>query len=163
MIVTLNSLWCLLLISISFHPFSEALSFSFIWNIFLSLLILPNSLCLFLCIRYITTFPKLGKVALHWRHPMGPSSTLPLVTRAICSQGVPYVGCVGPPAVVRLTTVGVLAGRADPSPVGCQALPHVVAAGPLVGNVRSQYGCLLCPECPRLVPAHCWSGKPPVL
>ena len=48
----------------------------------------------------------------------------------------PYVGCMGPSAVVRFTTMGVLVGRADPSPVGSQVLHHVVVAGPLVGDIN---------------------------
>ena len=48
------SLWSFLrlLIYTSFSSLSEVLPCSFIWNIFLCLLILPDSLCLFLCIRY---------------------------------------------------------------------------------------------------------------
>lgn len=33
---------------------------------------------------------------------MGPRSAISLVTRAICSRGVPLVGCVCPPVVVGL-------------------------------------------------------------
>ena len=90
-----------------FHSFSEILFFFFIWNIFFSLLILPNSLCLFLCIRYTITFPKL-EVFLHWSCHRESSSTVPLVTRGIysryplcglygsfCCGKVYYHGCTG--------------------------------------------------------------------
>ena len=54
MTITLNSLSDRLLISVLFSSFPEVLSCSFDWNIFFCLLILPNSLCLFLCIRCIS-------------------------------------------------------------------------------------------------------------
>ena len=46
-------------------------------------------------------FPDLREMAFHRRCPMHPSSSLPSVTRAICSRAAPY--CVGPSAVVGLT------------------------------------------------------------
>lgn len=49
MTITLNPLSGQLLISILFSSFSNVFSYSFVWNIFLCLLILTNSLCLFLC------------------------------------------------------------------------------------------------------------------
>ena len=51
MIVILNSLLAILLISISLRSLAMIWSYSSIWDIFLCLLILPNSLCLFLCVR----------------------------------------------------------------------------------------------------------------
>ena len=51
-VITLNSVSGRLLISTLFVClFSEVFSYSFIWNIFICLLILSNSLCLLLCIR----------------------------------------------------------------------------------------------------------------
>jgi len=50
MIFTLNLLWDRLLISPSFSSFSKVISCSFIWHLFLCLLIFPNFLCLFLCV-----------------------------------------------------------------------------------------------------------------
>ena len=47
----LNSASDRLVISISFSSFSGVLFYSFIWTIFLCLLNLAASLCLFLCIR----------------------------------------------------------------------------------------------------------------
>ena len=51
MIITLNSLFGKFLITISCCSFSDVLSCSFVWNVFLCLFILPNSL--FICIMYI--------------------------------------------------------------------------------------------------------------
>ena len=53
MIITLNSLLGKLLISTSHSSFG-VLSHSLIWNIFLCFFILPNFLCLFICIWYIS-------------------------------------------------------------------------------------------------------------
>ena len=39
---------------------------------------------------------------------MESSGTAPLVTRAICSRGALYVGCIGPSIVKGSTTVGIL-------------------------------------------------------
>ena len=61
-------------------------------------------------------FPNLGEVALYKRCPLGPSSTFPLVTRALCSRSAPYVGCMGPSTVVGPTAEGTLVGRAGPWP-----------------------------------------------
>lgn len=64
MTITLSSLSCRLLISVSLSSFSEVLFcffFLFVWNVFFSFLILPDSL--FLCIRlmnYVTWFWRSG-------------------------------------------------------------------------------------------------------
>ena len=52
--ITLNSLSGKFLISVSFSSFSEVLSYSFIWKVFLCLLILLYFLRLFLYIIYIS-------------------------------------------------------------------------------------------------------------
>ena len=77
-------------------------------------------------------FPDLGEVTLCRRHSMELRNTLPLVTRAKWSRGAPYVGCVG-----SFTVVGL-----DPGLLGCQSLPHVEAAHPLVSGARSCSSCL---------------------
>ena len=58
------------------------------------------------------------------------------------------MGCVGPSVVVGLTTVGILVSGAGPSLVGCQALPCVVAAGPLVHMSQTRHSWLLILEHP---------------
>ena len=49
-------------ISILFSPFSEVLSWSFIWNVFLCLLILPSSLCL----RQVKSLSRVQLFATPW-------------------------------------------------------------------------------------------------
>lgn len=53
------------------------------------------------------------------------------------------MGSMDPSIMVRLTTVGMLVGRAGPSPVGCLALPYMVAVSLLVGRARSSCSWLL--------------------
>ena len=79
---TLQQVDCLSPLCFFFFP--VVLSCFIIWNIFPSLLILPSSLCIFLCAS--VTFPNLGKVILCRKHPKRLSSTLSLVTRNICSS-----------------------------------------------------------------------------
>ena len=76
-----------------------------------------------------------------------------LVTRAIRSRGVPYVGCMGPSVVVGLTAVGALVGR--------QALPCVVDAGLLMGEAESQHDWLHGLGNPRILVAWWWPGLNP--
>ena len=57
-------------------------------------------------------FLNLGEVAYIGDVLWDPAAHSSLVTRAICSRGMPYVGCVG-----------------APGPVGCQTLPPAQAAG----------------------------------
>lgn len=52
------------------------------------------------------------------------------------------MGCTSPSVVSGLTVVGTLVGRAGPSPVGSQALPRAVAAGPLLEGTGSLCGWL---------------------
>ena len=59
-----------LLISVSFISFSEVLSYSFIWNIFLGLLILLNYVC-FYVLGKSTVSPSLEGVALFKTCPGG--------------------------------------------------------------------------------------------
>ena len=101
-------------------------------------------------------FPILEK----WPH-VGDIQWVPvahslLVTRAICSRGAP-VG-LPVPFCGRAAMVGVLVGGAGPQP-GCEALPHVVAAGLLEGGVGFPAVCLAL----GLGLACWWAGKPPVL
>lgn len=51
MIITLNSFLGILLISSLLISCSGVLAYSFVWNIFLCHLLLPNPLCLFLYIK----------------------------------------------------------------------------------------------------------------
>ena len=67
---------CLFPLLVVFFFLPEVVPCSFIWNLFLSLLILPNSLCLLYILSRPITFPVLGEEAL-WR-PMGPSNMFPL-------------------------------------------------------------------------------------
>ena len=45
-------------------------------------------------------FPNFGNVAFFRRHPMDPSDTYPLVSKAIFSRGSPRANHVGPSVVV---------------------------------------------------------------
>ena len=56
-----------LIISSPFSSFSEVLSYFIIWSGFLCLLILPSSLCIFLCTSVIVF--NLGEVTLCRKHP----------------------------------------------------------------------------------------------
>lgn len=82
----------------------------------------------------------------------------PLATRAICSRGVPYVGCVSPSVVA-----GGLVGVAGPW-FGWVALPCVEAAVCwLVGPDHEAAGCgiLSGPRTysgPRVTKARFWGG-----
>ena len=125
-IIALNSFLGRLLISTSLSSFSDIMSCSFVWNTLLCLLILPNSLCFFLVLGRLVTFPNLGEVALCRRHPLGPSNMLPLFIRAICSRGAPYVGWVYPP-VAGPTIEGALVGRAGS--LAWLAVSHALCSG----------------------------------
>ena len=57
MIITLNSLSGMLVISVSLRSLAITLSSSFIWGKFLCFLISSNSLCLFLCIKKVSSIP----------------------------------------------------------------------------------------------------------
>ena len=59
-------------------------------------------------------FPDLREVALCRRHAMGPSSTLPLVTKAILYSGYPLCGLNRTFRLIELTTVGMLVGESGP-------------------------------------------------
>ena len=61
-------------------------------------------------------FPNLRVVALGSRCLWGPVAHSPLVTRAICSSGAPYMGYMGLSVVAAPTTVGVQVGGAGPRP-----------------------------------------------
>ena len=48
------------------------------------------------------------------------------------------IGCVGPPVLMRPTSVGMLAGGPGPGLVGYQVLPYVVVADLLMGQSGSE-------------------------
>ena len=75
--IIFNSLLDRLLISTLFSYFSKVLSYPFIWNIFLCLLILPNCLCLFIVLGRLLMLPDLGGSALYRTCLMWHSSSLP--------------------------------------------------------------------------------------
>ena len=134
-IMTLNSLLDRLLISTSFNSFSEVLSYSFIWNILFCLLILPNSLCVFLC---IPMSPNLGDVALCRRCPMRPITCSPLATRSRSSRGIALCRLHAPFCCGRLTAMGTLIGGSGPRPGWlCGQVVHD-CSGPLVGRTNPQ-------------------------
>ena len=98
-----------------------------------------------------------------------PAGHSPLVTRAVCSRGTLYVGCMGPSAVAVLTTVGVLAGAAGPSSgwLPGPAVWRLLAAdgrgwvlGPLVGGAGPGPGTNKLEECSP-APVSSWWGEPP--
>lgn len=92
--------------------FPEVLSCFIIWNIFLSLLILPHSLCIFLCASVI--FPNPGGVILCRKHPKRLSSTLSSGHQKYMLQWCPHTGWMCHSVIAGLTTTGVLVGGAGP-------------------------------------------------
>ena len=57
--------------------------------------------------------------------------------------GVPYVGCLSPSVVARMSIVGTLVGVACLWPVCHQVLPHAEVASPLMGGAESPHAWLL--------------------
>lgn len=85
MVLTLKSLSGRLFISTLFSFFfSSRFCRFFIWNVFLFLLILPNSLCLFLCVRYV---PDLREVALCRKSLWGTTACTCLYIISMCFRG----------------------------------------------------------------------------
>ena len=70
-------------------------------------------------------------------------------TRATYPTHDPYVYCVGPFLIIKPPTLGILVARLASSPVGCQALCHVVVAGPLLSRAQSWHDWLFSPSGPR--------------
>ena len=68
----------------------------------------------------------------------GPAAHSPLVTRAICSRGAPYVGFMDPSVVAELTTVGAVLCGAVPWPSWLPDPTSAVAVGLLVGRIGFQ-------------------------
>lgn len=91
MTITMNTFSGRLLIFISLMSFSDILFHSFVWDIFLYLLILSNSLCLYLFIKQTATSPSQG-VVLYRRCLVEPRSTVPSDHQS--SRGIPCVSCV---------------------------------------------------------------------
>ena len=60
-----------------------------------------------------------------------PSTLLPWPPE-LYAEGVPLSRLPGPFAMAGLTAVDSLTGRGEPVPIGSEALPCTVAAGPLV-------------------------------
>lgn len=126
MIVTLNFLKiiCMQLVMVA--------SWSFICNIFP---ILPSSLCLFLCVRYVVWFFSdfVVVVLLYRRNLYGDWQHLSLWPPELCTPGVPPG--LGEPLLfmMRPDAVGMPVGGAGlwPKPL-LPGLPHAVDAGPLV-------------------------------
>ena len=79
MVISFNSLLGRLLISTLLSSSSGVLSCSFVWNIFLCHLILPNSLFYFYVLGRSVMFPDLEEVDFYRRHHIGPGKTLPSV------------------------------------------------------------------------------------
>ena len=140
---------------------------------------MPNSLCLFVSIISLVVFCNLGKVTLCRRHPLRPSSTLP----SSHQRRVPSVGSV---ALVGLTIVGMLIGRASPWPlaamsclVQCLLALLIRRASPGAAGLGSQEGQVWCwltngwGQCHAWLPhilgilglggACWWGGKPSAL
>ena len=86
-----------------FIYFSEILSYSFVQNIFLYYLILPNSLSFFYVWCKCVTFPDLKKWSYIGDNLWGSASD-------------PTLGCIGPSFVAGPTIVGVLIGSNDSQP-----------------------------------------------
>ena len=125
----LELFWGWLLISISFISFPEVLSYSFIWSIFLSFLILLNSLCLFLCILSVPY------VTLYKRCTIGPRACSPIATNARCYRSVHlYV-------VAGTTIIGVLVGWVGPHPSWVQDNALYGAVGSLICEAAPWHGC----------------------
>ena len=148
MIISKNSLlgWVFISISLScVFVFVYLLFFGF-WFFFFKFWLKPlfgthssvNSFCLILCVFVsiisLVVFCNLGKVTLCRRHPLRPSSTLP----SSHQTRVPSVGSV---ALVGLTIVGMLIGRASPwphllpCPVLCSVCWPFWSAGPVLGQL----------------------------
>ena len=90
--ITFNSWSGRLIISISLRSFSEVLSYSFICNILLSLLVLLDSLCFCNILSKLATIPSLKGEAFCGRCPLGPRSTVLPATATRHSRPV-CVGC----------------------------------------------------------------------
>ena len=111
-IITFNSLLSRLIISSPFSSFSEVLSYFIIWNGFLSLLIFPSSLCIFLCTSVIVF--NLGEVTLCRKHPMRSRSILSFGQQRYRPQCCPHMGCMYPSVVVGVIILGMLACGVGP-------------------------------------------------
>ena len=85
MIITLNSLFGKFPITISCCSFSDFLSCSFVWNVFLCLFILPNSL--FICIMYINYVSQSWKSGFGRNCPLQSSDSI-----SSSHQGYPLCG-----------------------------------------------------------------------
>ena len=153
MTITLNSLQNKLFISILFCPFPKFLSCSFVQKVFLCLLILPNSLCLFICIRYwfgqklplsfsVRCYRKTQRnfltnptyqlcflVLKKWPYVEGvllsPVWQCSLVPRARCSRAVSCACCMCPPVVAGPWLLNGWVKFA-PRPAGCEAQPPLL-------------------------------------
>ena len=154
MIITWDSFLDILLISTLLSSSSSILSFSFIWNIFLYFLILPTSLCLFLCYVGQLYFPILEKWSYVEDIPWILTVHSLLFTKALCSRLAPMLAAWALP-LCRLATVGMLVGRADPWSSWLPGLVLCSAAGLLFGGTVSW--------CNWLFSALTWVGKPPAL
>lgn len=159
MTITLSSLSCRLLISVSLSSFSEVLFcffFLFVWNVFFSFLILPDSL--FLCIRlmnYVTWFWRSGLMKKMScganKHDLPPISPVIKMTHSrgvSCGLCVPFGGWDWPPGHEPLWGDASL----------CWGHPEAMEGGSLAG----------CQSLPRSLPGvvglellwrgTCWSG-----
>lgn len=129
MIITLKPFWIYFLFPVHLFLF---LRFYLIpsFGIF-CLFILPNSLCLFLCLGGLFMFLDVEEVALCWRYSVEPSSTLPSGHQRHMPQECPQGGQCRPFQCVTAHycgNAGVLSGTA------C-----VMAGGLLVDGVGFQY------------------------
>ena len=131
--------------------FPEIISYSFIWNVFLSVLILTSSLCYFLCVRWVVF------IFWNWRRcPIRRSSTLASVTRAIlCGLhlqfwfcGASYCGCTDKVGCFSVSLAAML------------CLMQWLSVSGRVGSPSSAIGSLACGGL-RLVPACSRQGQVP--
>lgn len=97
MTITLNSLSRRLLSSTLFHHFSESLSYSFVWNIYLCLLILPNSPGFFYVLGRSDIAPGLEGVVLWRKCSVGRSSAVPWSAEPMLKRCPLCRPCAQPP------------------------------------------------------------------
>ena len=101
-------------ISISLSFSSRVLSYSFIWNMLLYHLILPNLPFLCLYIGRLISFPDLGKMVFCRKHSVHPATILLSGHQNYMLKGYPLGGLHGSFSYGGLTAVGSLVGMAGP-------------------------------------------------
>lgn len=97
MTITWNSLSDKLPIFVSFSSFSEVLSYSFIWKVFLCLF--TCLFCVVVLFSYVLGISAASPVHEEVKCPMGPRLQFRLAPRARCSRAIPCVSFVWPASV----------------------------------------------------------------